>query len=351
MYLRRLAIVALILGLPGAARAADEIFAHFISVGQGDSTLFEFPGCGVMLIDAGVGMSQSARLLTDYLDQFFSQHPEYDRTITSIINTHPHYDHMKAIQPILDEYTVEHFIDNGYTPLRPVAETVREHESEDGSTVSIREIPDLDVIAEGYVGLTDAEIDPFSCPEMDPHITILSGLIEERPEDWRVRDYQNLNNHSLVTRVDFGLASFLFTGDLEDVAIDYMVDYYAGTGVLDIDIYQVGHHGSINGTTDSLLDEMTPVISIISMGVWNFGSDNNSPGTAWQYGHPREEVVRDLSSATTRRRSSPVEVMVGNGSKDFDDYMVRKAIYGTGWDGTIIVRAKRDGTYRVTVNN
>ena len=62
-----------------------------------------------------------------------------------------------------------------------------------------------------------------------------------------------------ISQIDvFSFDSLLFTGDLEDVAIDTMVDFYNGTQMLNVDAYQVGHHGSANGTTASLLTAMTP---------------------------------------------------------------------------------------------
>jgi len=47
------ALILVAIFLVNSSFAQEPIFAHYINVGQGDSTLFEFPGCGVMLIDAG----------------------------------------------------------------------------------------------------------------------------------------------------------------------------------------------------------------------------------------------------------------------------------------------------------
>lgn len=56
------------------------------------------------------------------------------------------------------------------------------------------------------------------------------------------------------------------TGDLGEVAINDLIAHYRDSDLLDVDAYQIGHHGSNNGTTAKLLHEMTPEISVISMG-------------------------------------------------------------------------------------
>ena len=349
--IRLIAVLAfLFVPLPGWTQ--DAIFVHFIDVGQGDSALLEYPDCGVMLIDAGTGRNQSSSRLTNYLTDFFASHTQYNNTISVIINTHPHQDHFKGLKAVYTAFKVERYIDNGHTPLKATSQGVRDHRYADGSAIEIREVPDSEVVEDGFgIGLTDETIDPFNCSGMNPEIRILSGRIEQRPDGWTMKDFGNPNNHSLVTRVDFGQSSFLFTGDMETEAIDYMTDFYEGTGVLDVDVYQVGHHGSVNGTTDDLLEAMSPEIAVISMGVFDFGSATGATGTAFQFGHPRKELVRDLHSEISRRRSSSKSVMVATSVKEFEDFTVRRAIYGTGWDGTVIVRANRDGSYRVTVGN
>ena len=348
----RLIAVFAILFVSTTGWTQDVIFVHYIDVGQGDSALLEFPDCGVMLIDAGTGRNQSSSRLTDYLTDFFASNTQYNDTISLIINSHPHQDHFKALKAVYTAFKVERYIDNGHTPLKATSRDVRDHRYPDGSAIEIREIPDSEVVEDGFgIGLTDEIIDPFGCTNMNPEIRILSGRIEERPEGWTNKDFGNPNNHSLVTRIDFGQSSFLFTGDMETEAIDYMTEFYDGAGVLDVDVYQVGHHGSVNGTTDDLLEAMSPEIAVISMGVFDFGSATGATGTAFQFGHPREGLVKDLHSEISRRRSSSKTVMVATSVKQFEEFRVRRAIYGTGWDGTVIVRANRDGTYRVTVDN
>ena len=150
-----------------------------------------------------------------------------------------------------------------------------------------------------------------------------------------------------MTRLDYGQASFLFTGDMEDVAIEYMVDHYADTDALDVDVYEAGHHGSANGTTPSLIAAMTLLISVVSMGESTFGRTTNARGTAWSYGHPRKNIVQLLSNATSRKRTIPGEFDVATAVKKFERMRVTKSVYGTGWEGTVIIDATPDGKYTV----
>jgi len=167
--------------------------------------------------------------------------------------------------------------------------------------------------------------------------SILAGLSKE--------EVKNPNNHSIVLRVDYGAGSLLFTGDLEDGAIDNMVDYYAGSDSLDVDVYQVGHHGSANGTTDKLVQAMSPKLAVISMGPYcRAGIDWT--GGDWvgrRYGHPRTNVIEMLERGVKLEGRDDPNVHVATAPFRFESFPLTKKIYGTGWDGTIVLKVKKDG--------
>ena len=89
----------------------------------------------------------------------------------------------------------------------------------------------------------------------------------------------NYNNDSLVIRLDYKDATFLFMGDAERDEIESI------TADMSADVLKVGHHGSANATYQSFLDKVQPQIAVISCG------ENND------YGHPHQSVLKLLKQA------------------------------------------------------
>jgi competence ComEA-like helix-hairpin-helix protein len=328
---------------------AQTMRAHFIDVGQGAATLIEFP-CAAVLIDTGGesnGEFDSTAALMDYLDSFFSRRPDLGNTFASIILTHPHVDHTRGVPTVIAKYKVQNAVTNGLeTGSGKVGQIALHKKASDSEAEGSPERIGFVAVHRQDVpqgtGLTNAVIDPVSCPTVDPKITALWGSFAATPPGWTATDFGNLNNHSVAIRVDFGKASFLVTGDLEEVAIRDFIAAYQGTTLLDVDVYQVGHHGSANGTTEPLLRAITPAMAVIAMGP----PSRQVPWTAWAYGHPRKVIVDLLQKyvSTTRPKAT---VQAATGVKAFTSVSLTRAIYGTGWDGTVVLEADVNGTWKV----
>ena len=327
--------------VPVSAQAAT-MTVHYFDVDQGNAALVEFP-CGDVLIDAGGrGDEASDRLIAD-LDGFFARRTDLHNTIDAVFVTHTHVDHNSNLKRIALRYRVNDYIHNGLTNGSGAANAnwMLGYAPTASPAVKVEAVQGQQVEAAGEGGVSDPVIDPIACPAIDPRIRVLSGGFGTNP-GWSDSAFSNGNNHSLVIRIDFGKASFLFTGDLELAGIGTLLARYAGTSMLDTDVWEVSHHGSYNGTTQPLLAAITPKAALISMGPWA----TEAQWTAWAYGHPRRAAVTLLEASVSGTRS-PKSVMVADSAKTFSNFTVTKAIYATGWDGDVTISADSDGKISV----
>jgi beta-lactamase superfamily II metal-dependent hydrolase len=323
---------------------------HFINVGQGASTLIE-SDCGLVLIDAGAQDEESADNLIAYLKKVFQRRTDLQNTIELVGITHTHIDHNFALQKVVENFTVKRYLDNGRLSGSGErnAKWIRD-QIHAGKPIRLKEITNAAVLAaSGHQGLTDDFIDPLNCDGGDPVIRVLSGSRSD--DEINAGDVHNENDHSIVWRVDFGRVALLITGDLQDHEIHRLVHDYAGTKMLDVDLYEVGHHGFKNGTTQELLDAMTPTRAIIEVGEWDYGKTSPTDEfNTYAYGHPNLGIIKLLEHGISKSRE-PKIVHAGRGARDFVTYTVHEAVYGTGFDGNIVMTAKQDGTLKVQTDH
>jgi competence protein ComEC len=97
------------------------------------------------------------------------------------------------------------------------------------------------------------------------------------------RTIDNLNNASIVNRLDFNNFSVLFTGDAEKEVQQKLLDKN-----IFVDVLKVPHHGSSTGLTEDFLKVVRPSIAIIEVG------KNN------KYGHPALGTINLLKSYAVR---------------------------------------------------
>jgi competence protein ComEC len=163
------------------------------------------------------------------------------------------------------------------------------------------------------------------------------------------RNCENENNDSLIVRVKYKEAKYLFNGDAEtesdplcEAEVPMLVDFYEGTDRLDVDVYKVGHHGSLNGTDEDLMKAMTPQISVISAGMHK----QHEPGKfhAFQFGHPREDIVALLERFTSKERDPVKFYTMPRVKKVKQNRRIEKAVYCTCWDGDVVVSTDPSGS-------
>jgi competence protein ComEC len=322
-------------------REPGQMQAHVIDVGQGSATLLEFP-CGAVLVDAGGERSagfDSTPVLLGYLDRFFDRRPDLDHTLAALVLTHAHLDHTRGAPDVIARYRVRHLVTNG----------LEVGSGGDAQAKAHRQASQVQFVRADAIprtGLTSAAIDAVGrCARsgVDPSLRALWG------DDGQKGDG---NDDSVVFRVDFGESSFVISGDLTDEAIPALIKEHGA--MLDADAWVVGHHGARNGTTRPMLDALTPKLALISCGPPVRPQRSAADHTAYRFGHPNERVVRDLAAAVSTSRPA-TEVQVGQrgaqpGEADgsvFVPFKLDRAVYATGWDGTVVVTADAAGNLSV----
>jgi hypothetical protein len=91
-----------------------------------------------------------------------------------------------------------------------------------------------------------------------------------------------LNNNSVVVRLDYKAFSCLFTGDIEKERERQLLTESKSN--LNVDILKVAHHGSSSSSSPLFIKSVGPKIAVISCGQGN------------KYGHPHQETISLLQS-------------------------------------------------------
>lgn len=220
---------------------------HFIDVGQADATVLLCDG-EVMMIDGG-NVADSSLIYT-YLTKTLGL-----RYIDYMIATHPHEDHIGGLSAALNSCTVGMI----FTPITEYDNNV---------------YADLQKYA-------DLQSTPMIVPAVGECFSFGSAEVQFLSP---CREYADINDLSLVVRVDYGENSFLFAGDAGWETEHDMIE--SGLS-LSADVLKVGHHGSDTASSYVFIREVMPEYAVISV-----GSDN-------PYGHPSEVVISRLQDAGT----------------------------------------------------
>ena len=333
-----------------AQTTPGQMQAHFINVGQADAALLEFP-CGAVLIDAGAEDATTQQNLINYLKSFFTRRKDLNNTLDLVIISHDHIDHDFSLKAVAQAFHVKNYIDNGHTVGSGEENQGWMEHNAQTTGIKYESFSYEQVTANNnHNGLTDAVIEPIHCSTTSPKITVLSGRFQS-PTDLADSDYRNENNHSLVVKVQYGTASFLFTGDLENGGMNKLLSYYKGSSILDVDVWKVSHHGSNNGTETTWLQALTPKYAVISCGQWNDGMNSTDKFNTYNYGHPRIFTLNLLAAAIPGNRPAPITVKAATAVRTFINATVTKNIYDTAWDGNITIKATATGQYTVVTHD
>lgn len=346
---------------PAGTDDADVVRLHTIDIGQGLAQLIEFP-CGVILYDTGGEVNQAYDFLpalTGYLDEFFARRPELDRTIDLLAISHPHIDHTRGISAILERYKVKAVIDNGDDNNdlggRPQMALHKWIEAQNDAVPYFAVRRDDVASADG---LTNATIDPIDGCERAPTDPLIRALWGGSEEPTQIG--HNANNDSVVLRIDYGESSFLLPGDLEIVGWAKLSKKMGETNpIFDVDVYTLGHHGSKNATAPYMVKMMSPKVAVASAGPYSRYLRIANEFTARKFGHPNAKALApliDKSFGVSMWRERPAKVWVGikggwmlERMPVWEEWVVRRAVYTTSWDGTVVISGNANGFIDVEV--
>lgn len=235
-----------------ASAPQGQLLAAFFDVGQGDCALISTGGHH-MLIDAGnPGQDE---LILGYLAAYGVTRLDY------LVATHPHADHIGAMAAVV--YQMEQI----------------------GEVLMPQAVNTTATFEKLLIALEQRDF-PVTVPQAGDTYQLGEAVIKVvAPGGGK---YQDLNDYSLVLRVSFGQAAFLFTGDAEAVSEG---EQLAAGYDLSADVLKAGHHGSNSSSSAEYLAAVAPRYAVISC-----GADN-------RYGHPHAEVLARLqnSGATVYR--------------------------------------------------
>lgn len=235
-----------------AGRERGTLRVYFLDVGQGDSILIDSPTRGRVLIDGG-----PTRKVLSELGKVL---PFGDKRIDVVIETHPDADHITGLVDVLERFKVGAFLEPGVESKNIIDDKIREIVREKGITKLIAR-RGLEIDLGGDVLFT------VLYPDTD-----VSG--------WET------NNASIVSKLVYKNKSFLLTGDAPKASEYKMIAL--NESLLDVDVLQVGHHGSDTSTSLLFAKDVSPEIAVISVG------KNN------RYGHPHKATLGTLESVGAR---------------------------------------------------
>lgn len=232
----------------------------FFDVGQGSAVFIETSQHTQILVDGG----PSSKII----EKLGRTLPFFDRSIDLIVSTHPDFDHLAGLVEVLKSYQVEAV---GWTGVKG-----RTAEFEEFMAKTNQEGAEKIILKRGEIIRVGRDL----------KIEVLAPL-----ENFAGREVKDYNTSSLVFKVSYGKTDFLLTGDapvsVEKELIEKMSRPSGASeskNDLDIEILQVGHHGSKSSTSEVWLEATSPEIAVIQVG------QNN------RYGHPNPEVLKRLEN-------------------------------------------------------
>lgn len=277
----------------------DDMRVTCLDVGQGTSSLVEFPGGECMLIDGG-GFSDNEmfdvgeKLVAPFLWSKKIAH------VDTIVLSHPESDHLNGLLYILEHFSVNELWTNGI----------------ETDTKGFRRMNELAM--KHHVIVKNRNALPDTQHIGGVNIRIFWPLKEA--ETTVVYSAKQSNNMSLVVKMSFGRQSFLFPGDIMEQAETDMINTLADARDLKSRVLLVPHHGSKSSSSELFIQTVAPDYAVVSAGYKNWFKFPH-PMVLERFAVQESKVYRtDIHGAvvmTTRGDDLHIETMVNDdGNRD-----------------------------------
>lgn len=251
---------------------SDRLAVWIFDVGQGDAIFIDAPDMQI-LVDGGPSDA--------ILEKLSDVMAPWDRTIDTVIATHPHADHVLGLNAVLERYDIEEIVDSGAVYGAAAAEGFERLGGDSAIAASKGLSWDLG---------NGARLDV---------VWPAVSMAGEAP--------RNVHDANVVLLLTYGDTTMLFTGDAETEHEEKFV-----LDLPHVDVLKVGHHGSDTSTGPTLLNLTTPGYAVVSAGEEN------------DYGHPSPLVVDRLrqSGAEVLRTDfhGDIRIMTQGGEPSFQAF-------------------------------
>ncbi len=221
---------------------SDTLKVYITDVGQADSILIR-EGNYNMLIDAG-NNSDGEKLVKYYKELGIT-------SFKYVFASHPHEDHIGGMDDIINNFDIENF----YMPDKL------------STTKTFEDM--LDALERKNL--------KYIVPKVNDKLSLNNSNINVI---YVGSDESDINDSSIVLKLNYFSNSFLFTGDLGSNKEKEILNSGAN---IKADVLKVGHHGSSYSTASLFLDKVNPSFAAISVGKNNI------------YKHPASSTLEKLN--------------------------------------------------------
>lgn len=221
---------------------SDTLKVYITDVGQADSILIR-DGNYNALIDAG--NNSDGEKLVKYYKELGITNFKY------VFASHPHEDHIGGMDDIINNFDIENF----YMPDKL------------STTKTFEDM--LDALERKNL--------KYIVPKVNDKLSLNNSNIDVI---YVGSDVTDINDSSIVLKLNYFSNSFLFTGDLGSNKEKEILNSGAN---IKADVLKVGHHGSSYSTASSFLDKVNPSFAVISVGKDNI------------YKHPASSTLEKLN--------------------------------------------------------